>query len=86
MAVLQAFSSVTRATMYTAQKILSHPLARPIMPHLPDPVKTFVNAEWATWLEKSGVGEYEGARVYLAKWARVSFIQSTSNYIPNILY
>jgi hypothetical protein len=40
---------------------------------LPDPVKTFVNApgEWSSWVEKGGVGEFESARVYLARWARV---------------
>lgn len=43
------------------------------MPHLPDPVKTFVNApgEWSSWVEKGGMGEFESARVYLARWARV---------------
>lgn len=72
-ALLQSFSSVTRATRHAAQTILSHPLAKPIVPHLPDPVKSLVNAngEWSSWVEKSGVGEYEGARVYLARWARV---------------
>lgn len=73
MALLQSFSSITRATRHAAQSVLSHPLARPIVPHLPDPVKTFVNApgEWSSWVEKGGVGEFESARVYLARWARV---------------
>ena len=73
MALLQSFSSVTRATRHAAQTILSHPLAKPIVPHLPDPVKSLVNAngEWGSWVEKSGTGDYEGARVYLARWARV---------------
>jgi len=73
MALLQSFSSVTRATRHAAQTILSHPLAKPIVPHLPDPVRSLINAngEWGSWVEKSGTGDYEGARVYLARWARV---------------
>ncbi|KAF8350759.1 GTPase-activating protein gyp7 [Amanita rubescens] len=75
MALLQSFSSITRATRHAAQNILSHPLAKPIVPHLPDPVKSLVNAngewDWGSWVEKGGVGEFESARVYLAKWARV---------------
>ncbi|KAK7466988.1 GTPase activating protein [Stygiomarasmius scandens] len=75
MALLQSFSNITRATRHAAQNILSHPLAKPIVPHLPDPVKTFVNAngewEWGSWVEKGGVGEFESARVYLARWARI---------------
>ncbi|KDQ60762.1 hypothetical protein JAAARDRAFT_204574 [Jaapia argillacea MUCL 33604] len=72
-ALLQSFSNITRATRHAAQNILSHPLAKPIIPHLPDPVKSFVNApgEWSSWVEKSGVGEFESARVYLARWARI---------------
>jgi len=32
-----------------------------------------VNAsgEWGSWVEKGGVGEFESARVYLARWARI---------------
>jgi hypothetical protein len=75
MALLQSFSNITRATRHAAQNILSHPLAKPIVPHLPDPVKSLVNAngewEWGSWVEKGGVGEFESARVYLARWARV---------------
>lgn len=45
------------------------------MPHLPDPVKSLVNVngdlEWGSWVEKGGVGEFESARVYLARWARI---------------
>ncbi len=75
MALLQSFSNITRATRHAAQNILSHPLAKPILPHLPDPVKSLVNAdgslEWGSWVEKGGVGEFESARVYLARWARI---------------
>ncbi|OAX38653.1 GTPase-activating protein gyp7 [Rhizopogon vinicolor AM-OR11-026] len=75
MALLQSFSNITRATRYAAQNILSHPLAKPIVPHLPDPVRSLVNVhgdlEWGSWVEKGGVGEFESARVYLARWARI---------------
>ncbi|KAF9264831.1 RabGAP/TBC [Marasmius fiardii PR-910] len=73
MALLQSFSNITRATKHAAQNILSHPLAKPIVPHLPDPVKSLVNVngEWASWVEKGGVGEFDSARVYLARWARI---------------
>jgi hypothetical protein len=75
MAILQSFSNITRATRHAAQNILSHPLAKPIVPHLPDPVKSLVGAngelEWGSWVEKGGVSEFESARVYLARWARI---------------
>lgn len=75
LALLQSFSNITRATRHAAQNILSHPLAKPIVPHLPEPVKSLVNAngewEWGSWVEKGGVGEFESARVYLARWARI---------------
>ncbi|KZT67787.1 RabGAP/TBC [Daedalea quercina L-15889] len=75
MALLQSFSHITRHAAHAAQQILSHPLAKPIVPHLPDPVKSLVNAngewEWGSWVEKGGVGEFESARVYLARWARI---------------
>jgi hypothetical protein len=75
MALFQSFSNITRATRHAAQNILSHPLAKPIVPHLPDPVKSLVSApgewEWGSWVEKGGVGEFESARVYLARWARI---------------
>jgi hypothetical protein len=38
-------------------------------------VKSLVSApgewEWGSWVEKGGVGEFESARVYLARWARI---------------
>ena len=74
-ALLQSFANITRATRHAAQNILSHPLAKPIVPHLPDPVKSLVSVngdlEWGSWVEKGGVGEFESARVYLARWARI---------------
>lgn len=73
--LLQSFAQLTRATRHAAQNILSHPLAQPIVPHLPEPVKSLVNAsgetQWGSWVEKGGVGEFESARVYLARWARI---------------
>ncbi|KAG8706589.1 GTPase activating protein, partial [Ceratobasidium sp. 395] len=71
--LLQSFSNITRATRHAAQQILSHPLAQPIVPHLPSPIQSIVNAngEWSSWVEKGGMGEFESARVYLARWARV---------------
>lgn len=75
LALLQSFSQITRHAAHAAQHILSHPLAKPIIPHLPDPVRSLVNAngdlEWGSWVEKGGVGEFESARVYLARWARI---------------
>lgn len=75
MALLQSFSQITRHAAHAAQQILSHPLAKPIVPHLPDPVRSLVNVngdlEWGSWVEKGGVGEFESARVYLARWARI---------------
>ncbi|TCD68897.1 GTPase activating protein [Steccherinum ochraceum] len=75
MALLQSFSHITRHAAHAAQHILSHPLAKPIVPHLPDPVKSLVNVngdlEWGSWVEKGGVGEFESARGYLARWARI---------------
>ena len=71
--IMQSFSNITRATRHAAQQILSHPLAKPIVPHLPDPVRSLVNVngEWSSWVEKGGMGEFESARVYLARWARI---------------
>ena len=72
-AIFSSFAQLTQATRFAAQNILSHPLAKPIVPHLPHPVKSLVHApgEWESWVKKGGVGEFESARVYLAKWARV---------------
>ncbi|KAI0818765.1 rab-GTPase-TBC domain-containing protein [Irpex lacteus] len=60
---------------HAAQHILSHPLAKPIVPHLPDPVRSLVNAsgdlEWGSWVEKG---------VYLARWARV--VAEEGEHVP----
>lgn len=84
--IFQSFSNITRATRHAAQQILSHPLAKPIVPHLPDPVRSLVsvNGEWSSWVEKGGVGEFESARVYLARWARVCDLPSMTGLKPKL--
>lgn len=72
--VLNAFSRVTKSARNAAQTILSHDLARPIVPHLPPPVQTLVEAQdpaFSPWQSEAGLREYNGAAVFLAKWARV---------------
>ncbi|EIW66260.1 hypothetical protein TREMEDRAFT_70187 [Tremella mesenterica DSM 1558] len=79
--LLTGLSTLTNLSRKTAQQLLSHPLAQPMVPHLPPIVQNFVNAsgEW----ERSGrsttktagggdvANEFEAARLYLARWARV---------------
>jgi hypothetical protein len=67
--VLNQFSKITRTAQQLARPILSHRLARPILPHLPTPVANLSNA--TRWQEEAGLGHYDAARVYLAKWARI---------------
>ncbi|KAK4047305.1 GTPase activating protein [Microbotryomycetes sp. JL201] len=75
--VLNSFSKITRgarsAAQAAAQSVLSHPLAKPILKNVPEPIAHFANApgELTRLQETAGVGAYDGARVYLAKWARV---------------
>lgn len=72
--VLSAFSKVTRSARSAAQTVLSHDLARPIVPHLPPNVQTLVDArepDFSPWQNEAGLREYNGAAVFLAKWARV---------------
>ena len=83
-ALLSGLSQITRFSRRTAnqitQQVLSHPLAQEVVPHLPPAVRSLVNVhgEW----ERSGrlppkngkndvVTEFESARLYLARWARV---------------
>ncbi|ORX40833.1 rab-GTPase-TBC domain-containing protein [Kockovaella imperatae] len=83
-ALLSGLSQITRFSRKTAnqitQQVLSHPLAQEVVPRLPPAVRSLVNAhgEW----ERSGrlppkngkndvVTEFESARLYLARWARV---------------
>lgn len=75
--VLNSFSRLTNRAKSTAQNIahpiLSHPLSKPILKHLPPPVQSLANAnapEYSKWAERAGVAGYDAARVYLARWAR----------------
>jgi len=45
--------------------ILEHPLARPILPHLPPALNNIIQSENARVV----IDEYDAGRVYLAKWA-----------------
>ena len=86
MSVLSSFASFTQQARHASHAVLSHPLAKPYVPHLPGPVQSFAQAgpvplgpnegewEWRTSsiANKSGTGEYyDSARVYLARWARL---------------
>ena len=86
MSVLSSFANFTQQARHASHAVLSHPLARPYVPHLPGPVQSFAQAgpvplgpnegewEWRTSsiANKSGTGEYyDSARVYLARWARL---------------
>ncbi|CDW97686.1 hypothetical protein [Sporisorium scitamineum] len=86
MSVLSSFANFTQQARHASHAVLSHPLAKPYVPHLPGPVQSFAQAgpvplgpnegewEWRTSsiANKSGTGEYyDSARVYLARWARL---------------
>ena len=86
MSVLSSFANFTQQARHASHAVLSHPLARPYVPHLPGPVQSFAQAgpvplgpnegewEWRTSriANNSGTGEYyDSARVYLARWARL---------------
>lgn len=69
--LLSTFSKITRAATNISSEILSHPS---IAPHLPQPVKTLIHADapqFTKWSDLTGTGEFESARVYLARWARL---------------
>lgn len=79
---LSSFSQITKSARQATQQVLTHPLAKPYVGHLPRPVQSFAqagpiplgpfsDAEWGRIAQQSGVGEYDSARVYLAKWARL---------------
>lgn len=72
--LLTSLSTITNFSRKAAQQVLAHPLAQPVVPHLPPAVRTFVNAqgEWErNSLQNSTANEFESARLYLARWARV---------------
>ncbi|CAG8476618.1 33594_t:CDS:10 [Racocetra persica] len=63
--VLESLSKVARFSRDTAATILEHPIARPILPHLPPAINNLIQTEQT----RSVVDEYDAGRVYLAKWA-----------------
>ncbi|KAI8866827.1 RabGAP/TBC, partial [Ramicandelaber brevisporus] len=67
--ILEGFSKVTRFTREAAQSVVEHPLARPILPHLPSQVREFASPSYNAATNSEVSREYEGARLYLAKWA-----------------
>lgn len=80
--LLSSLSGITGFTRKAAQQILSSPIAEPLVPKLPPAVRSFVNVQ-GEW-ERSGrlppktgkssggaAEEFESARLYLARWARV---------------
>ncbi|GAA5836617.1 hypothetical protein JCM9279_000446 [Rhodotorula babjevae] len=75
--VLSGFSRITRGARQMSQQaastVLSHPLAKPLAKHVPKPIAQFALApgEVSRLTDAAGVGVYDSARVYLAKWARI---------------
>ncbi|WVQ95362.1 hypothetical protein IAU59_002459 [Kwoniella sp. CBS 9459] len=80
--LMTSLSSLTNFTRQKASQVLSHPLAQPVVPHLPPAVRSLVHVpgEWERSgrlppkTEKGGndvASEFESARLYLARWARV---------------
>ncbi|GAA5896613.1 hypothetical protein JCM8208_004246 [Rhodotorula glutinis] len=75
--VLSGFSRITRGARHMSQQaastVLSHPLAKPLAKHVPKPIAQFALApgEVSRLTDAAGVGVYDSARVYLAKWARI---------------
>lgn len=84
MSLLTSFSHVTRSARDASRQILSHPAGRPYTSRLPAAVQSFAHAgplgpfapvtpdEDPTKIsQRAGVAEYDSARVYLAKWAKL---------------
>ncbi|BGO94294.1 hypothetical protein NBRC10512_002744 [Rhodotorula toruloides] len=75
--VLSGFSRITRGARQISQQaastVLSHPLAKPLAKHVPKPIAQLALApgEVSKLTDAAGVGAYDSARVYLAKWARI---------------
>ncbi|GAA6041509.1 hypothetical protein JCM8097_001914 [Rhodosporidiobolus ruineniae] len=75
--VLSGFSRITRGARQISQQaastVLSHPLAKPLAKHVPKPIAQFALApgEVSRLTDAAGVGTYDSARVYLAKWAKI---------------
>ncbi|ORX81343.1 RabGAP/TBC [Basidiobolus meristosporus CBS 931.73] len=64
--VLEKFSKVTQFTKHSAAQILEHPLGRPLVPLLPPGFVEIVEASPAA---QDVMQEYEGAKLYLSRWA-----------------
>lgn len=71
-----------------AHSVLSHPLAQPLLKSMPPPTiahLTNISGELSlsststssttSLQERAGVGEFDSARIYLAKWARVVAVE-----------
>lgn len=85
--VLNSFSRVTRGARTAAQSaahsVLSHPLARPILHQIPEPIASFASVPGELipgpaaaerhdrWAQEAGVDSFDSSRLFLAKWARV---------------
>lgn len=79
--LLVSLSNITNMARHTAQNVLNHPLAKPVVPHLPPAFRSLVNApgEWQSTVpprtsnarSADVASEFEAARLYLARWARV---------------
>lgn len=79
--LLVGLSNITNMARHTAQNVLNHPLAKPVVPHLPPAFRSLVHApgEWQSTVPPRTGGsrtadvatEFEAARLYLARWARV---------------
>lgn len=79
--LISGFANLTNVARKASQQVLKHPLAQEIVPHLPPAVRSLVNApgEWdqsgRSSLRQKGrsdvASEFESARLYLARWARV---------------
>jgi len=79
--LLSGLSNITSFSRRLSQQILAHPLAQEVVPHLPPAVRSLVNApgEWDRSGRSNGAkkgrsdvaSEFESARLYLARWARV---------------
>ena len=79
--LMTGLSNITTFSRKMGQQILSHPLAQPVVPLLPPAVRSLINisGEWersGRLPPKTGKGpdvasEFESARLYLARWARV---------------
>ncbi|BEI80939.1 hypothetical protein CcaverHIS002_0200990 [Cutaneotrichosporon cavernicola] len=79
--LLVSLSNITNIARSTAQNVLNHPLAKPVVPHLPPAFRSLVHApgEWQSSVpprrgsssSADVATEFEAARLYLARWARV---------------